>query len=384
MLTSDISLEDRLRLEHYDAAECSAAIRGEKAPFALGLPVTRLCVLRGIRYHAGFAIMSNVIPDMTSPDEFPYCIWHPDLAAEETYRELARRYPLMRYHVGRACAAAGYLDLYCELKLLPDVSIAEEARDNQKDGDAIFREIMAQPVKYAVMDDYIRSVNLANPRAGACLNGDTAVRSLLEVKQKHVKPMRDLFPDLYLSRHDESSYFNTTEDWGIDDYNSEPPDHSAVVPPLYSPLPTDLPPVNKDLLILLAAYSGNIDRYARLRRPQMIPGEYSCIVRGIYHDAIFAKCIRRAINARFIMNNDLSRITEETDEGDLPYLIWYPSWADATPDYFLVEEARASHNPYYLEDLLRQAAQMHIDIFTPPSHDSWKGTLLGETQRTTG
>lgn len=249
MPTSDISLEDRLRLEHYDAAECSAAIRGEKVPFALGLPVTRLCVLRGIRYHAGFAselrglsghpeftralnarsIMSNVIPDMTSPDEFPYCIWHPDLAAEETYRELARRYPLMRYHVGRACAAAGHLDLYCELKLLPDVSIAEEARDNQKDGDAIFREIMAQPVKYAVMDDYIRSVNLANPRAGACLNGDTAVRSLLEVKQKHVKPMRDLFPDLYLSRHDESSYFNITEDWGIDDYDSEPPDHSAVV-----------------------------------------------------------------------------------------------------------------------------------------------------------
>lgn len=28
------------------------------------------------------------------------------------------------------------------------------------------------------------------------------------------------------------------------------------------------------------------------------------------------------------MNNDLSRITEETDEGVLPYLIWYPSWAD--------------------------------------------------------
>lgn len=56
----------------------------------------------------------------------------------------------------------------------------------------------------------------------------------------------------------------------------------------------------------------------------------------------------------------------------------------ATPDYFLVEEARASHNPYYLKDFLRQAAQMHINISTLPSHDSWKGTLLGETQRTTG
>ncbi|CBF71445.1 hypothetical protein AN6781.2 [Aspergillus nidulans FGSC A4] len=37
------------------------------------------------------------------------------------------QYPSMRYQVGRACAAAGYFDLYKELDLLPDVSIAEEA-----------------------------------------------------------------------------------------------------------------------------------------------------------------------------------------------------------------------------------------------------------------
>lgn len=64
-----------------------------------------------------------------------------------TYRELARRYPKMRHEVGRACAVAGYTDLYLELQLLPDVSIAEEARDNEGKGRAIFDEIMAQPVK---------------------------------------------------------------------------------------------------------------------------------------------------------------------------------------------------------------------------------------------
>jgi len=53
----------------------------------------------------------------------------------------------MRHEVGRACAVAGYTDLYLELQLLPDVSIAEEARDNEGKGRAIFDEIMAQPVK---------------------------------------------------------------------------------------------------------------------------------------------------------------------------------------------------------------------------------------------
>lgn len=114
MAASDISvsLEDRLAREQYSSVTCSAAIRGEKVPYALGFPMTRLCVIHGIRYNAGFAtelrgmpgylefthalnarsIMSNVIPDMTAPGEFPYCIWHPHLAAEATYRELAHRY----------------------------------------------------------------------------------------------------------------------------------------------------------------------------------------------------------------------------------------------------------------------------------------------------
>jgi hypothetical protein len=44
----------------------------------------------------------------------------------------------------------------------------------------------------------------------------------------------------------------------------------------------------------------------------------------------------------------------------------------ATPGYFLVKEAQASPNPYYLEDHRRRAREMHIDVETVPSHDSWK------------
>jgi hypothetical protein len=195
---------------------------------------------------------------------------------------------------------------------------------------------------------------------------------------------------------------------------------NAVISLLYSPLATDLPPVNKDLLILHAAYSGNIDRYTRLRRPSMLKAEGGCVVRGIYHETMFAKWwslqpelpiaypdIRRAINARFIMNNDLSRITKNTKKNELPYLIWYPHWANsetyeeltrrkpsmkpqaaraciianyqdaynriqAIPDIFLVEEARISPNPYYLSDLVRKAAQMGIGVSTVPDHGGWK------------
>ncbi|KAF9884542.1 hypothetical protein FE257_001487 [Aspergillus nanangensis] len=50
---------------------------------------------------------------------------------EKTLSNLVEEYPekkLLRYAVGRACAAGGYTTLYHELELLPDVAIAEEAR----------------------------------------------------------------------------------------------------------------------------------------------------------------------------------------------------------------------------------------------------------------
>ena len=60
---------------------------------------------------------------------------------------------------------------------------------------------------------------------------------------------------------------------------------------LCSSQPADLPAltVNKNLLILMAAFDGNIDRNARLRRRHPVEGETHCVVRGIYYNTSFAK-----------------------------------------------------------------------------------------------
>ena len=129
--------------------------------------------------------MSNEVPDMASDEAKPYCIWYPEVASEDTYRRLVKAYPDMVYTVGRACAVAGYDKLYYELNILPEVSIAEEARDSasaKAGSKAIFDHIMSQPVCYAVLDDYTRSANLNKPRCPAFMNGDTAVRSLLDIR----------------------------------------------------------------------------------------------------------------------------------------------------------------------------------------------------------
>jgi hypothetical protein len=197
-------------------------------------------------------------------------------------------------------------------------------------------------------------------------------------------------------------HFDITEDMSIDTYNGvvPPTDQNVVIPLLYSPLPADLPTVQKDLLILWAALHGDIDRYARLRRPYRIRKETECVVRGIYHSPMFAKwcslqrdderlnssTVKAAINARFIMCNDLSRITTDTKREELPFCIWYPTFADPetyialarrrpdmkvqtaracivadyadayreiSPDFdrSLLREAEGSPNPFYAQDL---------------------------------
>ncbi|KAL4937827.1 hypothetical protein BDV06DRAFT_226610 [Aspergillus oleicola] len=89
----------------------------------------------------------------------------------------------MPYQVGRACTVANYVGLYKELELLPDIRIVEEARDNK--ATEIFDSIMASPVKYDVMNDYNRTVNLESPKVALYLNSGTAVRSSLDIKQEH-------------------------------------------------------------------------------------------------------------------------------------------------------------------------------------------------------
>lgn len=115
-----------------------AALRGEKVldKECFNQHYAPLRLVRGIRCHYQFAassavkdvcssrplfararnarlIMSDVIPgpegmDESGPTRHPYCIWNPDIAAEDTYRQLVQRFPSMRYQVGCACAAAGY------------------------------------------------------------------------------------------------------------------------------------------------------------------------------------------------------------------------------------------------------------------------------------
>ncbi|KAI1115625.1 hypothetical protein F5Y14DRAFT_110049 [Nemania sp. NC0429] len=429
-------------------AECLRALRGESLPANLDSVKFRLCVLRGIRHFDGFGaelrrlhsppttsysssliralnardVMSNRIPDIETPDEFPYCIWYPDVASEETYRRLAARYPSMRYLVGRACAVAGYADLFRELRLLPEVSIAEEARDgiarNNPGCRAIYEEIISQPLRYAILDDYTRTSTPDKPRRVAGLNGDTTVVSTLENGRLSFKEAGSI----------SYRYFNITEDWCVDEggLEEEPgpvPCGDDMTRLLYTPLPEDLPAGNKNLLILMAAYYGDVDRYHRLRRPDMLRGELEAVVRGIYHNTMFAMytasqldappnkifvpssssplkmptskttTIHRAVNARFIMNNDLSRITDAQPAGALPYMIWYPHRAHPatyeelarrrpemipavaracivadyeklwdslawTPDAALFREAKASPKPQYLQTLTSRAENM--------------------------
>ncbi|KAJ5350802.1 hypothetical protein N7541_008529 [Penicillium brevicompactum] len=157
-----------------------AVIRGirDSLQFATSPAITELCSSDDTHAHFSRArnarlIMGNIVPDIRSPATEPYCIWYPDFASEETYRELARQYPSMRYQVGRACAAAGFTDLYKELDLLPEVSIAEEARNAAECAECtegfkvaevaedaeIYQIIMSAPQRWAVMDDFTRAVN---------------------------------------------------------------------------------------------------------------------------------------------------------------------------------------------------------------------------------
>jgi hypothetical protein len=189
------------------------------------------------------------------------------------------------------------------------------------------------------MNDYNRSINLDNPRLGVWLNGDTAVRSYLN--------RRANIDDLPISR----LYFDITEDGSLD-YQCEDSlaDYPHLMGPddvhlLHRPLPQDLPEVNKDILIMMAAYEDNIDRYVRLRRPKFVDHEEGCIIRGIYHHTSFARWwadeldshpnryhfdfdLYAAANARFIMVNELSRITKEPTNSHMPYVIWYPLWPE--------------------------------------------------------
>lgn len=59
---------------------------------------------------------------------------------------------------------------------------------------------------------------------------------------------------------------------------------------LYTPLPFDIPTLRKDLLVQMAAYGGNFDRYFRLLRPRSMGlTKFTCVLRDIYHSTMFAR-----------------------------------------------------------------------------------------------
>lgn len=386
----DPRMSDRLQTEKYSAKECTAAINGECVPDALGLALSRICVIRGISYHAGFAtelrgvtpeftralnareIMSDHIPDISSESDTPYCIWHPNVASEETYRQLVLKYPAMTYQVGRACAVGGYTALYLSLDILPEIHIAEEARESGSL--SIYEDIMSKPTEYSIMNDYDRSID-PKRLAAAHLNGDTAVWSTLDRMQAFSEATVQGNPDEFdlfsgmPGYHD--NVFNITEDMNIAISPSDNTTHNVIhsdllIQLLTNPLPLELPTVDKDLLICMAAYYGETDRYARLRRPSMVDGELQSCVRGIYHNTMFAiwwshqqnphHMIETAISARYIMNNSLAKVPSTTTDRT-PYLIWYPTFAFPSTYAKLAELA-----PHMLPQILRACVVANYDF----------------------
>jgi hypothetical protein len=434
-------------------AACCAAIRGERVPSDLSTDVMRASLVRGIRLHYAFAtsnrmselaasdaqftrarnarlIMSNEVPAVMAPSEQPYCIWYPDFATEETYRSLAQRHPQMRYQVGRACAAAGYHALYRELDLLPDVSIAEEARESGTEGGRlIYESIMRQPCRHAVMDDYSLRIETENPRSPVFLNGDTEVRWRLEYRVG--APSR---PDYRKPCIEEDMHCHDERTRWSAEHNNLTRDEAKL---LYTPLPRDLPTVKKRLLIQMAAFEGNVDRYARLA-----PGKWTmdkleliCVIRGIYHHTMFARWwaeeiaqntpraqavaaidgrhlsyldkIKMAISARRIMLNDPREFFDDgwPARAPQPYLIWWPLRPDRnmlqmlvekvpemaeqvavaavfcnyediykslkpTPHWNLWMAASQASNPFYRQDLETRAAEQGIDVTSGSPQDS--------------
>lgn len=428
-------LENRLELRQ----DQEMAIRGDGVPRLLGNRDSRAALIRGIRLHYHLAmsepvkllsssmpqvararnarrIMSDDIPERMEADEQPYCIWHPDIATEDTYRSLASKFPDMRYQVGRACAAAGYHALYQELDLLPEVSIAEEARESETDGGRlIYDEIMAYKYRYAIMDDCTRSIELIDFECPAYLNGNTEVRWRLAARQAIT---RSYYED-HLPCIEEDMHLDL-EDQKVDERHGTLTDEEAKL--LYQPLPGDLPTVKKTLLTQMAAYDGNIDRYAQLSNSgrTLTSLDQDCVVRGILHHTMYARWwadqikentiyarsapyvwdIQRAIMARRLMLND----TSVFEDGGwptgvpMPYIIWWPlrpkddflrllvekvpemtrqclaaaivcdyHWIykslDPEPSWHLWKVASMfATNPFYREDQERRGREKNVDV----------------------
>jgi hypothetical protein len=77
--------------------------------------------------------MSNEIYHTTTDtpeNEIPYCIWHPQVATADTYIDLARRRPSMKFQAARACIVVDYQTAYQELHPGYEPALWEEAKSS--------------------------------------------------------------------------------------------------------------------------------------------------------------------------------------------------------------------------------------------------------------
>ncbi|KAJ5787498.1 hypothetical protein N7457_002488 [Penicillium paradoxum] len=276
-----LPIESRLAIFKYDAEDCKDAIHGRLLPKSFDHWVHQLCIVCGIRCHYCFAqelrgvtpeftralnardIMSGIIPTISALDEAPYCILHPDVSSEDALRALVHRYPYMIYHAVHVAEQAGH------------ASIQKTSKGSQE----IYWHMLSHPAKFAVINDYKRTVDFGE-RSNHTFEWRYCSRSKYSASQSIRADKRPWISNWI--------YFNITEDFGIDDYDCEAPktpdDDLALI---YIPLPAELPLINKDSLIYVVA--GDIDRHARLRTPEMLEDEIGIVIRGIYHNAFFAK-----------------------------------------------------------------------------------------------
>ncbi|KAF5642689.1 hypothetical protein F52700_3116 [Fusarium sp. NRRL 52700] len=284
------------------------------------------------------------------------------MASEDTYRSLASKFPDMRHQIGRACAAAGFHTLYQELNLLPEVSIAEEARETKTDAQ--------QGITRWTSDDFLPCIE------------------------------EDMHLGLEYQELDESHGTLIADETKL----------------LYSPLPRDLPTVKKTLLTQMAAHDGNIERYDRLANSgrTLKQLDQGCVIRGVLHHTMYALWdIQRAIMARRIMLNDASAFEDGWPPGvPMPYIIW---WAlqpqsdmlsllvmkvpdmkrqcaaaaivcdyenvykslDPDPSWHLRKVASEfANNPIYREDQERQGREKYVDVEDDAFMESYYSELM--------
>ncbi|KAJ5176516.1 uncharacterized protein N7482_002393 [Penicillium canariense] len=347
-----------LRMQNATHGDCLQAIRGQKIPKALGAKVTQRCVMRGIRYHPGFGVeLYGLLPEFTRALNTRSIMSN---QIRDINNDRPETFPTIS-----GIRKPRYVGLFHELDLLRECHIAEEARENHHK--AIYDAILRAEVKYHAMDDYTREI--FDPIPGN-LNGNTII---------------PLYHDIRFAIG-----YSPTLYTGI---------HWAMFPVSFE-LTEDGRMPSKVTLIDTCAYE----------RPVVVQTERSCMIRGIYNNAIFAKwCslqtdkhlqdapIKAAINARFIMNGDLSRITADTPDAEIPYNISCPTiplpcvleelfrrqpkmknaiarasiladyesvydLVDANPDTILMRDACDSTNPHYLQDL--EAKVLNVDAKT--------------------